>query len=99
MVFYPVDYSLNSTYYVEDNAVMNVIESIGKTTTDLKITGSSVKFLPKTEGYTIQLSVDKKKSVSYKDSILKLTTNIEADLLLLLDSAPENINITVNEIL
>lgn len=99
MTFYPVDYSLNSTYFVEDSAVMDIINAIGKATRDLKIVNSSVKFLPKSEGYTVQLTVDKKKNVPYREAILKLTENIETDLLLLLDSAPENINITVNEVL
>lgn len=97
MQFYEVDYSLNSTYYVEDKAVIDIINIINKKIEHSNIVKSSVKFLSKSKGYIIYVTVEKRRDSGYRETILELDQSIEKEMISLLDSSPDNICIEIKD--
>lgn len=93
MKFITVNYHLNQTYSIEDQAILQMVTSAVKEVKGVKITHSEVSITKDNLGYEIKMEVEKLKTKTYEEACTEITKNIEDYSMNLMESKPDNIQI------
>ncbi|NQZ66249.1 MAG: hypothetical protein HRT99_03480 [Mycoplasmatales bacterium] len=94
MKFITINYSLNKTFFVEDDALKKMILKASENSNKSKIIDCEI-IVHDNYSYLVELVIKIKKGLSYKESLLELTSEIEKYSHNLIDSKPTNIQILI----
>lgn len=96
MKFVTVNYHLNQTYSVEDAAILQMIKSALKDVKGVKLLSSDVFVTSNHLGFSVKIEVEKLETKAYEEACMEITKSIEDYSMNLVESKPENIQITFN---
>lgn len=97
MEFITVNHSLNQTYHVEYNAIIEAVKYAVKTLKGYKLDKIEIKSSSVANSINIFIEVTFPEKTTYKKGAEKLTGVIEDYVSNLLDAKPKNIEIKINK--
>lgn len=96
MKFVTVNYHLNQTYSVEDQAILQMVKEAIKEVQGIKLVSSEVHVTKDHLGFSVKMEVEKLESKLYEDACNEITKTIEEYSMNLVEAKPDNIQINFN---
>ena len=88
-----VNYSLNQTFFVSEEAIQDIISKASSNVKLSSVKNKEIKIDDKGQDFSVVLDVDVKGS--FKESLTELTKEIEQLSMNIIDTKPTNISINV----
>lgn len=94
MSFITINHSLNQTFFVQKEALEQLVVKAGENVKFSKVISSKVE-IKKNGIYSVQVHINIKENITLKQSLLELTSEIEKYSYNLIEAKPSNIEIII----